>query len=469
MSSQKIPLLSLVLLIVAAIASIRNFPATALFGPSLIFFLIFAAIIFLIPIALVSAELSATFPDEGGVYHWVRQAFGEKWAMLAIWLQWINTMIWYPTILSFIGGTAAYLIDPALAQNKIYLVGSILTIVWILTFISLFGIQVSAKVNDICATIGTVFPMLLLIGMGIFWVLSGHPLQCHVDASSVIPTLAQGSSWVSLVAIMASFLGMELSGVHVGDIRNPQRNFPRAVLGAGAFILFVMLFGSMSIAFVVPSSEIQLVSGVMQVFTQFFTAFGLEWCIPLLTVLIVIGAVGGIINWLISPAKGLLHAADYGYLPPNIARKNRYGVAPRILIAQAIFVSLFCSAFLLVPSINGFYWFLMALSTEMYMIMYVLIFLSALVIRLRSKGPAATFRIPGGLPCLWGTVLLGISACAATIVVTFLPPENVDIGSPRDYSLSILGGSAAAILPVLMFFIYKRASQRSAAIGVLEN
>ncbi|MBF8263567.1 MAG: gadC [Parachlamydiales bacterium] len=456
MLTKKISLISLGLLIVGAIASIRNFPSTAIFGSSLIFFLIFAAIIFLIPIALVSAELSASFPDEGGVYHWVRRAFGEQWAMLAIWLQWINTMIWYPTILSFIGGTAAYLIDPALAQNKVYLISSILVIVWILTLMSIFGIQLSSRINDICASIGTVFPMLLLIGLGFYWVLSGRPLQIRLDAASAIPALTQSSNWVSLVAIMASFLGMELSGVHVSDIRNPQRNFPRAVLYAAAFILFVMMFGSLSIALVVPVQDIQLVSGVMQVFTEFFTAFGLEWCIKPLTVLIVIGAFGGIINWLISPARGLLHAGEFGFLPPIVARKNRYGVSPSILIAQAVVISLFCCAFLLLPSINGFYWFLMALSTEMYMIMYVLIFLSAFALRLRIRGPAIFFRIPGGLWGLGTVVFLGIFACLATIAVTFLPPDNVDIGSPTTYSLIILIGSVAAILPVFGFFIYKR-------------
>jgi len=322
--------------------------------------------------------------------------------------------------------------------------------------LSLFGIRVSAKVNDICATIGTVFPMILLIALGAVWVFSHQSLQVEINASTVFPSLAQGTSWVSLIAIMASFLGMELSGVHVSDIRNPQKNFPRAVFCASGFILFVMLLGSISIAFVVPEKEIQLVSGVMQVFSTFFKAFGLEWCIPVLTILIVIGTVGGIINWLISPAKGLLHAAEFGFLPKVFTKKNRFDVAPRIMITQAIVVSLFCLAFLLVPSVNGFYWFLMALSTEMYMIMYVLIFLSALALRIRSKEAVDRFRIPGGMMGLWITVLFGVAACLSTIAITFLPPENVDIGTPGRYALTILTGSALAIFPLFLFFWYKQ-------------
>src|SRR5579872_7433849 len=115
---KKISFLSLVILIVAAIDNMRNLPAAALFGSSLIFFFIFAAIVFLIPTSLVAAELSAAFPEKGGVYEWVHAAFGKKWAMTAIWFQWINTMIWYPSMLSFIGGTLAFAINPELAQNK---------------------------------------------------------------------------------------------------------------------------------------------------------------------------------------------------------------------------------------------------------------------------------------------------------------------------------------------------------------
>src|ERR1700683_2627598 len=102
--TKKISFFSLVILIVAAIDNMRNLPAAALFGSSLPFFFVFSAIVFLIPTALVSAELSAAFPEKGGVYHWVDMAFGKKWAMAAIWLQWINTMVWYPTFLSFVAG-----------------------------------------------------------------------------------------------------------------------------------------------------------------------------------------------------------------------------------------------------------------------------------------------------------------------------------------------------------------------------
>lgn len=460
MAHKKIPLFSLILLIVAAIDSIRNLPASALFGSALIFFFVFAALIFLIPTSLVAAELSATFPEKGGVYHWVKTAFGEKWAMLAIWLQWINTMFWYPTILSFIAGTASYLINPELAQNKWYLVSCILIVFWGITLVNLKGIHMSARINSICGMIGTIFPMLFLIALGAIWVFKGHPLQIELNADTLLPSLTNSTNWIALIAIMASFLGIELAGVHVNDIRDPQRNFPKAVLISSLFLLLSMVFGSLAIAFVLPEKDINLVAGVIQVFNNLFHSFGIPSLTPVLALLIVVGSVGSITNWLISPAKGLMHAAEFGYMPPFFMRKNKHGVAQNILIAQALLVSLLCSIFLLVPSVNAFYWFLTALSTELYMIMYILMFFAALRLHYKYNNRPKSFKIPGKQYGMWVTCLLGLFGCLCTILVSFFPPDNVDVGSSLRYVSMICAGNLLGISPVLLFYLYKKTKRQ---------
>lgn len=451
---KKIPLFSLVLLIVAAIDSIRNLPAAALFGSSLIFFFLFGAFIFFFPISLVVAEFSSRYSEEGGVFHWVRHAFGSRWGMMAVWLQWINTMVWYPTILSFIAGTAAYVIDPTLAENKRFLVSVILVVFWSLTFLNLQGIRVSAKINSWCSVIGTLLPMTLLILFGIVWMLSSHTLEISFTPSTMLPHLDNVNHWVSLVAIMASFVGMELAGVHTSDIQNPQRNFPRATAIAVGVLLFTMILGSLSIAVVIPERDLQLVSGIMQTFTAFFNAFGVPQFVPVLTVLIIVGSIGQMINWLISPAKGLLQAADHGFLPAWFTAKNQHGVAARILFAQAILVTLFCLAFLLMPSVNAFYWFLTALSTELYMFMYVLVFAAALKLG-RPPREAGSYRIPKGSRTV--ACVIGLIGCGLTLVVGNFPPSGIDVGSAGRYALLVLAGNVVAILPVFGLWWFKRA------------
>ena len=454
-TTKGLSIFTLSMLIKVSIDSIRNLPATALFGTTLIFFCIFAAIVFLIPTALVSAELASKWTKRGGIFYWVEQAFGEKMAFLAIWLQWINTMVWYPTILAFIAGTAAFLIDPKLAENKIYLVSVILIVFWTLTLLNLRGINTSAKFASFCAVVGMIIPMLLIITIAGVWLFSGNPTQIHINAHSLIPQLNHTDSWISLTAIMAAFLGMELATVQVNNLDNAQKAFPRALLLSVSIILTTMILGSLSIALLLPKNKINLVDGVMQAFHNFFQIYHIGWLIPVITIMLLIGSLGGMINWIISPAKGLLQAAQHGYLPKFLTRENNHGVARNLLLTQAILVSFVCLAFLLMPSVNATYWLLTDLSTELYMLMYALLFISALVIHYKYKHQPAAFTIPLGSFGKWMVCGLGLIGSAITVTIGFFPPSSIEVGGKLHYDIIFTSGIIVMILPVSLFYVYR--------------
>ncbi|MCE3237744.1 MAG: gadC [Gammaproteobacteria bacterium] len=447
---------ALVMLITGAIDSIRNLPATALFGSSLIFFFVFSAIVFLIPAALVSAELSSRSTDKSGIFHWVYESFGEKIAFLAIWLQWINTMVWFPTILSFLAGTLSYFINPALVQNKLYLVSIILSLFWLLTLFNLKGLHFSSKLSSFCAVVGMIIPMALIVILAIVWLLVGNPLQIHFTTTEMFPSLGHAANWVSLTAIMASFLGMELATVHVKEVRNPQKTFPSALFFSVLLILATMILGSLAIAMVLPKNQINLVNGVMQAFTQFFAMYHLSKLMPVITVMLLLGTLGSMVSWVISPAKGLLTAAQLGYLPPFFTHENKQGVATPLLITQAILVSIVCLAFLLMPSVNGSYWLLTALSTQLYVLMYVLMFLAAICLKYKAIDRVHGFTIPGGKLGMWFTCLFGLIGCGITLCVGFIPPAGIDVGGILHYEIVFCSGLIGMVLPVLLFYWYKK-------------
>jgi amino acid transporter len=446
---------ALVMLITGAVDSIRNLPVASLFGSSLMFFFVFSAIVFLVPSALVSAELASVSSEKSGIFHWVRDVFGEKWGFLAIWLQWISNLVWFPTILSFIAGLIAYVINPALAQNKMFLVSTILATFWLLTILNFKGLNVSAKFASICAIFGMVIPMALIIGLTGLWLFQGHASQIHFTAQNIFPTLANTNTWISLTAIMTAFAGMELSAVHVKDIRDPQRTFPRALAISVWIILVTMLLGSLSIAIVLPEKQISLVNGVMQAFTAFFQAYHMDWIVPIITLMILIGSLGGIVSWVISPAKGLLQAAQIGFLPPFLQKENKHGVATNLLLMQALIVTGVCLAFLLMPSVSASYWLLTALSTQLYMLMYVLMFVAGICTRYKLPHLQRTFTIPGGKAGIWAVTLLGLFGCVITLIVGFFPPDGINIGSVMHYEMIFCGGILLMILPIGLFYLYK--------------
>lgn len=450
----KLPYFAFIFLIISAVDSNRNLPSAAIFGSPLIFYFLFAALFFLFPTGLVSAELSSTHPDKQGVYHWVRHAFGDKWGMIAIWLQWINTVVWVPTILSFIAGSLAFIIDPALMENKIYMMIAIAAIFWGLTILNLFGIHISAHANSYMVIIGTLIPICLLIVLGAIWFIK-EPLQLSLSLSSIVPKIGKFDTWVALIAVIGSFTGMELSGVHVQHVSNPRKTYPRALFIATLAILSAMLLGSLILAEILPRDKINLAGGMMQVFAAFFSAFQINYLTPIISLMIVVGSIGGLINWIISPSKGLLFAAEHGFLPPFFAQKNIRGVPSRILIIQAVLVTCICSLILFVPSVNAFYWLLTALGTGLYMLMYLLMFFSALSLRKLRIEHKHGYIIPGGNYGLGTVCLFGVIGSLLTFFFSFVPPPNINVGSTLSYFLTIAIGNLVFILPVFLTFLYK--------------
>lgn len=456
--TQGLSCFALVMLITGAIDSVRNLPAAAMFGSSLFFFFVFATIVFLLPSAIVSAELSSTWTEDGGIYGWVKRAFGEEIAFLAIWLQWVNTLVWYPTILSFIAGTAAYLINPHLIDNRLYLVIVILSTFWGLTWINLRGLHTSARIASFCTIFGMLIPMVLIVILGGIWMVMGHPLQIHFTTEEMIPNLHSTASWSSLTAMITAFLGIELATAHVREVNNPERTLPKAIMISTLIIMLTMVFASLSIAVVLPYSDIHLVDGVMQAFERFLAVYHLQFFTPLMTATIVIGSVGSMINWMIAPARGLHFAARQGYLPPIFRHENEAGVPSTILIAQAVVVTVLSLVFMYMPSVNSAYWLLTDLSTQMYILMYVLMFLAAIKLRFTHLHVNRPFKIPGGAMGFGLICGLGIFGCLASLIVGFIPPPQIFMGNGMSFQLIVSCGLLAMLIPV--FFCYQYALVR---------
>ena len=463
MKTAGITTLTLVFLITGAIDSIRNLPATALFGQSLFFFFFAAAFLFLIPLALISATLSACWPQSGGIYAWVKRAFGEKAAFMAIWLQWINTLIWLPTILSFLAGTSAYLINPAWATNKYYLVAVMFLLNGLLTWVNLKGIQVSARICSICAIIGTMIPIAFIVLLGLIWLIMGKPLQLHLTGVDLLPHFSQTSSWISLTAIITSFLGTELATVHISDVHDAQRTFPKALAISVVLVMTTIFFGALTIAFVLPTDQISLVNGIAETFSYFLQAFHLSFVLKIILAMMFIGSFGGIISWIISPTRGLLQAVEQGYLPPLFAKTNANGAPVNLLYTQAIMTVVLSLLFFFVPSINSTYWFLTDLSTQLYVLMYVFMFVAALALTYRVSQVNGAFKIPGGKFGYISVCVLGLIGCIVALVVGFFTPDSLAAGMAIPYPIVFGAAMLMMIAPVLGFYSYHRWKNKNAA------
>lgn len=451
---------SLTMITVGSVDSIRNLPATALFGSQLVVFFIFGALFFLIPTALVSAELSSNWSRQGGIYAWVKAAFGPKAGFIAIWLQWIENVIWYPTILSFVAGTVGYLINPNLVNNPVFLVSIIVVCFWGATLVNCLGMRSSATFSNLCAISGLLLPMALIIGLGVVWIFDGNPMQIHFDLNSIAPRWSDQSMWVSLTAVMMSFCGIEIATVHANDVNNPQSSFPKALAYSVLIILSTLILGSLAIAIVLPHDQINLVAGIMQAFDAFFARYHLSHIMPIIAVMLILGGLGGVSNWIIAPTKGLLVAAEDGHLPAALQQTNQHEAPVPLLIGQALIVTALSAMFLLMPSVNGSYWILTALAAQLYMLMYVMMFITAIKLRIMQPNKTDNFQIPGGKIGLITVCSIGLIGCLTTIVVGFFPPVDINVGTTFHYEITL---STGLLMMLIIPLIASRRRQRHLA------
>lgn len=445
---------TLVMINVIAIDSLRNLPANASMGLGIVFFYLIAGVLFLLPCVLITAELATHWPKTGGAYVWVKEAFGPRWGFLSIWLQWIYNVFWYPTVLSFIAANIAYLIDPNLAANKLFMLPMIIGMFTIATLINWFGMKVSGLVSSLSAILGTILPMLFIIGLGIAWLYQGKSLAITPTVSHFFPKLSQIHNLAFLVVVFFSLMGLEMSAVHAEEVKNPVHDYPRALLYSSLIIIVSLTLASCAIAIIVPQKSLNIITGLDQAYALFLDALHLKWLLPITIILIILGAFGGIAAWIIGPTKGLVVAAEDKCAPKIFATRSKKNVPTSILILQWVVVLLLCCLFLFFKYISTWYWILSDLTAQLALLFYILLFAAAIRLRYKTPRNPNAFRIPGGNVGIWIVGLVGILACVTAIILGLIPPDNVQIGSVALYEAILIGG--IVLFSLIPIWISKR-------------
>lgn len=453
-SSKKVlSVFSLVMINVIAVDSLRTLPISAKLGLSLVSYYLIAAVAFFIPVALVAAELATAYPNTGGVYVWVREAFGRRAGFITIWLQWIYNVVWYPTILAFIAATFSYLFAPELANNKFYLLASNLGLFWLFTVLNCFGMKISSIISIIGAIIGTILPMLGISVLGAFWLYGGNSLAME-QPLTWLPDFSSIANLSLFSVVLFGLLGVEMSAVHAEEVKNPQRDYPRAILYSTIIIFATLVLGSLSILIVVPTNELSVVSGLVDAYTVFFNNFSMPWMTQIIAILIILGGLSGVSAWIIGPTKGLLISARDGSLPELFAKVNRNEVPVAILIAQGIIFTLLSSVFIIFDTINAAYWLLSDLCAQMALMVYIFMFSAAIKLRYSQPDKPRSYKIPGGKPAMWLVAGIGIVCCVIAIVIGFVPPAQIPIDNVFFFEAFLIGG--LALFVVLPWFLAKK-------------
>ena len=457
----KLSVATLAIMNITAVVSLRGLPSEAIYGPSSAFYYLFAAIVFLIPTSMVAAELAAMFSDkQGGVFRWVGEAFGAKTGFLAIWLQWIESTIWYPTVLTFGAVSFAFIgmndaSDAVLASNKLFTLVSVLAIYWIATFIALKGLNWVGKISKWGGLIGTIIPAGLLIVLGIIYIATGG--HNYMDMSQgFFPDLTKFDNLVLASSIFLFYAGMEMMGVHVMDVDNPSKNYPKAIIIGSLATVCIFVLGTFALGFIIPAKDINLTQSLLIGFDSFFKYLHISWAGPVIAVALMFGVLASVLTWVAGPSKGIFTVGKAGYLPPFFQKTNSHGVQRNILLVQGGIVTLLSLLFVVMPSVQSFYQILSQLTILLYLIMYMLMFAAAIVLRYKMKSAPRPFRLGKGNGLMWVMGAVGFCGSLLAFVLSFIPPAQIAVGSNAVwYAVLFIGCIIVVGAPFIIYAMRK--------------
>ena len=459
---------AMTVMIITTVVSLRGLPSQAEFGIQSIFYYLFAAIVFLIPFSMVCAELASTYTHSGGLYRWVSEAFGTRWGWSAMYLEWQTLVIWFPAVLMFAAVSLAYIFwpesfDARLASNKLYTLLIVLGVYWFCNFMAFRGMKSSKILSTLGGLFGTIVPGAILIVLGVAYYAMGKPIM--LTHESFFPDFTKIGTIVLAASIFLFYGGMEMNAVHVQNMKNPARQFPRAMFLAVAVIVLLFVFATLAIGFVVPAKDINLLASLLVAYDDLWASIGVPWLGNVMALLITFGVIGQVSVIIAGPSTGLVAVGESGYLPRSLQRVNSRGVNKPILYVQAIFVSLLALVLVVLPSVESAYQVMSQMATVIYLILVLMIYFAFLRLRHTQPQKRRGFRVPGGKFGEYIVAGVGILGAVVAMVLSFIPPSQIATGSPVVYVLIILIGAVVFFCVPLIVYACRKPSWRDAKVA----
>ena len=455
-----ISMMTFAIMNVTTIVSLRGMPSMAEYGLTSIFYYLFAALVFLIPMSLVAAELASTFPNKGGVFRWVAEAFGPKWGFAALYYEWQTIVIWFPTVLVFAAAALAYIFgspafDASLADNKIYTTIMLLAVFWFVTLFTFRGMGASAKLSSLGGLFGTIIPGVILILLAVVYVMMGKPIQMPLD-TGYLPDFSHFKNMVLAAGVFLYFGGIETQAVHSQDLKNPTRDYPLAILVATTIVVVIFVLGTLAVGVVIPHADINLNRSLLIAYRDLWASFGLPWTGNIMAAMLAFGVLGQVSAIVAGPSTGLLAVGKAGYLPHIFQKTNANGIPTNILITQGVIVTILSAAFTILPSVQSAYQILSQMATIVYLLMCLIMFVAGISLRYSQPDKLRPFKIPGGNYGMWIVGGIGVIGCAIAAVFSFIPPAQIPTGSPVIYVGILMAGTVIfAAIPFILFTFHK--------------
>ncbi|MEQ8377651.1 APC family permease [Parvibaculum sp.] len=431
--------LDLTLFTVCAILVIDQLAASAAIGPQSIFWWIFTMVFFFIPYGLITAELGSAYPDQGGIYAWVRRAFGARWGGRTAWLWWINVALWQPSVFILFAGIFAALFMPDLGLWTQIAIAVALT--WLTVWINVVRLDIGKWVPNL----GAIFKVaiMLVIGIGGFVYAANHGVANELTLSSMTPSW--GASLAFLPVIVYNFMGFELMSGASAEMKNPARDVPVTIAVSGILIAAFYLFATIGILIALPLDEIDLVSGIVDTLRVLLGEGGAGGAfVVALGLMALYSFLANMVTWTMGANRSAAEAALDGNLPPMFSRLHAVHKTPAsaaIVTGVVTTVVIVIYGFLAADA-EDLFWTLFAFSSIVFLLPYLAMFAAFLKLRNSDPSTPRPYRVPGGKG---GAVVLAVICMLfilqAVVFFIYTPGEFDMI-----YAASVVAGVVVTLI-----------------------
>jgi glutamate:GABA antiporter len=438
---------------IATVLGPRWIAAAAHNGPSSISLWIIAAVFFFVPTALVIVELSSRFPEEGGLYAWSRDAFGEFHGFVAGWTYWVYTFFYLPglcvasvSMSAYVGGIGA----AHLAQDRTFLLVGSFVLLFAAVYLNIIGLRIGKWLQN-AGGVGTYLPLLILVTVA-FMVWRTHGSVTHFTWAGILPQWNWGSVnfWPQLAF---AFTGLELVSAMSDEVRDPRRTLPRAIFGSGVLIALIYIAGTIAVLVLLNDAAVRPDSGVFQAITAASAILKIGAIGIIAALLVTVGNAGGVGSTVTGIARVPFMVGVDRYLPSAFGKVHPRWQTPYISILVQAIIS---GVILLVSQINdttfGAYQFLVAATVILYFIPFLYMYAAAIKLAYRPEreNTPGAILIPGGKVGVWVTSGLGFLVVLLGIVLSFVPPGETE--NKLLFAGKLIVGTGFAVLLGLVLY-----------------
>jgi len=437
-------------------------------GTSSISLWVIAAAFFFVPSAFVINELSSRFPEEGGLYVWTKEAFGDFHGFVAGWTYWIYTVFYFPGLLLASASMSAYIIGEkgtSLAQDRPFLLAVSIALLLVAVGLNIIGLNIGKWLQN-AGGVATYAPLLMLVGIALL-VYFRHGSATHFTAANMLPTW----NWDTVnfwSQIAFAFSGLELVSCMCEEVRNPRKTLPRAVFVSGAMIAFMYVVGTFAILALAAPMDLDPKSGVFHAITVGSVLLKLGFLGILAAVLVTVGNAGGVGSTVAGVARVPFVVGIDRYLPAAFGKIHPRWKTPyiSILVQAGVSCAILLASQIRSQTVQEAYQILIDATIILYFIPFLYMFAGILKLsgrKDRAENPHAML-IPGGKLGLWTCGLVGFVVVVIGIFVSLVPPgETLNKWS---FELRLLGGTLVSIfLGLVLYWRGARAKKADADFG----